>query len=1311
MGIVGKWSLAAVRNVKLQMAATAVSEPKPEARDESYHAEAALVTRFFIDANRFSNADALRNLIADSVLADDSTGVQYWSLKSDVRKRILRSVRTLPEMRGILGRVQRPLDDTTQQMLEAWIEQRAQPLDRQSPDELSATLQVIDWMEGTDLATTLPPAEVVRGLIERENFLRPFKLLVGDHFRGRKIELAALDNYVNGSGEVHSLTERPPLLIHGPGGMGKSTLVARFILDIFGKGADAIPVVYLDCDRPGLVAEEPVTMLAEAVRQLGLQFPSFQRTAQSLRSAWLGEIARQRSEASDELESVVLESGASRGRDQFLEEFGVFVDDLRLGARPVLLVIDTFEELQYRSRDFVAEMFHFLDEMQQRLPRLRTVLSGRNPVPDFTWEPLKLRELDQEAAQGYLEVLKVESPQLRQALAKLLHGNPLSLKLAATAIVGSPVDAADLAELEDLTDDTQIQGVLYRRILGHIHEEDVRNIAHPGLILRRITADIIWKVLAGPCEVKVRTQAEGRRLFRLLKDELALVTPEGDAVRHRTDIRRVMLGPLRKDQKKKTDAIQRAAIEYYQPLTDVVSRAEEIYHRLMLGQPVQDIESRWMAGIEDSLRTAVDELTGDARAYLASRLGIELIDADWDAVDQLTWEQYAARRAEDLIRLDRAYDALDVLQRRSTRLPSSPLYWLEARTLRQLGEVRSAREVARRGLTQLPAQADLAWLDLFVLFAECEEALGDGVDWNQAPSRFALLAERFPAEGRAARFAFAYLRLASRVNYAGVETGRLIGAALELMERLPDSELWRLEPQLPPQEEFERYRRRKGAPQAAAKQAQVSYSLRSYDVGELAEALKEALPTTTDIVNALRSIRIDYGAALRSIAGGNTLEAVIEWAGVNGRLDEFISSVAAYNPKASSLRRFLTRFAARIDYQADDPFEAVLLAGGRPFFGRRILRDFLRKVAAGQAYPPVLTVDGPKGSGKSYTSEFAHYIAQKTEAFTFASFQISSTWSLEDLIGTIHSRLAWRWDEDYRTEQNLDRRVSLYAEVVVNKARRSRRPTLLLFERDGEDVRPEVEDFITQLARRASERSPLSLILIEFRFDTAETELLGELSPEEVAAGISRIAVDTKISFSSTSDIERITEAIVGSAGQPGETYNARVNQASGDILTLLAERSRPVPVMISASHRDEEWQRRLRALLDGKGLNVLEGLPPAGDSWRDKVEATLDAAEVIIMLVSADYLASTFAMEVEFDRAIDRHRSGEAILIPVLLRTCPWQQTPLRDLQMLPSGAHPLAYLNDPDAGLQEVVEAVQQAAHQRRILRNQPPPRNIQL
>ena len=127
-----------------------------------------------------------------------------------------------------------------------------------------------------------------------------------------------------------------------------------------------------------------------------------------------------------------------------------------------------------------------------------------------------------------------------------------------------------------------------------------------------------------------------------------------------------------RDRKDVVRQIEEAAIEYYTPFDDVTSRAEEIYHRLSLGQPREEIDPRWIPGIEDSLRSAIDELPKPSRAYLASRLGVELYDQNWDAVDQKTWEEYAARQSEDLLRLDRPLEAVRLLRRRSARLQRQP---------------------------------------------------------------------------------------------------------------------------------------------------------------------------------------------------------------------------------------------------------------------------------------------------------------------------------------------------------------------------------------------------------------------------------------------------------------------------------------------------------------------------------------------------------------------------------------------------------------------------------------------------------------
>ena len=67
---------------------------------------------------------------------------------------------------------------------------------------------------------------------------------------------------------VYSFQDRPPLMVHGPGGVGKSTLLARFILEHLDAGAPGrLPFVYLDIDRPAVNLEQPLTILVEAMRR------------------------------------------------------------------------------------------------------------------------------------------------------------------------------------------------------------------------------------------------------------------------------------------------------------------------------------------------------------------------------------------------------------------------------------------------------------------------------------------------------------------------------------------------------------------------------------------------------------------------------------------------------------------------------------------------------------------------------------------------------------------------------------------------------------------------------------------------------------------------------------------------------------------------------------------------------------------------------------------------------------------------------------------------------------------------------------
>jgi hypothetical protein len=61
------------------------------------------------------------------------------------------------------------------------------------------------------------------------------------------------------------------------------------------------------------------------------------------------------------------------------------------------------------------------------------------------------------------------------------------------------------------------------------------------------------------------------------------------------------------------------------------------------------------------------------------------------------------------------------------------------------------------------------------------------------------------------------------------------------------------------------------------------------------------------------------------------------------------------------------------------------------------------------------------------------------------------------------------------------------------------------------------------------------------------------------------------------------------------------------------------------------------------------------------------DAAQVILLLVSPDFIASDYCYERETLRAIERHKAGQARVIPVILRPFDWHDLPFGKLQAAP--------------------------------------------
>ena len=147
-----------------------------------------------------------------------------------------------------------------------------------------------------------------------------------------------------------------------------------------------------------------------------------------------------------------------------------------------------------------------------------------------------------------------------------------------------------------------------------------------------------------------------------------------------------------------------------------------------------------------------------------------------------------------------------------------------------------------------------------------------------------------------------------------------------------------------------------------------------------------------------------------------------------------------------------------------------------------------------------------------------------------------------------------------------------------------------------------------------------------------------------------------------------------------------------------------PIRVFYSYSHSDEGMLRSLRkhlTMLRRRGL-ISEWLDrdiEAGGEWREEIAAELDAADLIVVLVSSDFLDSDFCYEEEMARALERSDRGEARVIAVMLRPVDgWDSTPFAKLQVVPSDAVPVTKWSDQDEALADVASKIRRVVERLR-------------
>jgi hypothetical protein len=143
------------------------------------------------------------------------------------------------------------------------------------------------------------------------------------------------------------------------------------------------------------------------------------------------------------------------------------------------------------------------------------------------------------------------------------------------------------------------------------------------------------------------------------------------------------------------------------------------------------------------------------------------------------------------------------------------------------------------------------------------------------------------------------------------------------------------------------------------------------------------------------------------------------------------------------------------------------------------------------------------------------------------------------------------------------------------------------------------------------------------------------------------------------------------------------------------------VKVFFSYSHRDERfrveimkhlsWLRRSGLVQEWHDRDI-----NPGEEFSARIDRELHSADVILVLVSPDFMASDYAYTKEMERALNRHKKGDARVVPIILRPVEWHESPLGKLLAIPRDGRPVTTWGDRDVALLDIAKGVRRVVEE---------------
>lgn len=165
----------------------------------------------------------------------------------------------------------------------------------------------------------------------------------------------------------------------------------------------------------------------------------------------------------------------------------------------------------------------------------------------------------------------------------------------------------------------------------------------------------------------------------------------------------------------------------------------------------------------------------------------------------------------------------------------------------------------------------------------------------------------------------------------------------------------------------------------------------------------------------------------------------------------------------------------------------------------------------------------------------------------------------------------------------------------------------------------------------------------------------------------------------------------------PIDLFKEKMKKNTDKIIELneLKRDEKGIKIFISYAHEDEDYKNKLiKHLIGLKRKSIIKEWHDrkilAGQHLDNEIDAHLLEADIILLMISVDFLNSEYCYEKEMQKALEMHNKNTARVIPIILRKCDWMDSPFSKLNALPTDAKDIKGWDDEDEAYMNIISGI---------------------